>query len=255
MSQITSALGRAFASLAHPRMLFLMIWPIVAALVLWTFLAFAFGTQLLAGAEGWLAGFSLYQRFAVGEPWATITTVLLWILGFILWVPLVLITASLIIGVVSMPMMVRHVAERDYPTLEKRAAGGVAGMASNVGGSVWNAIVALAFLAILAVVTLPLWLIPPLWPFIPVALFGWFNQRLFRYDALAEHGTPEEMRTIFKAEGGRMWVLGIVLALIGHIPVLGFFMPVLAGLAFIHYGFARLAELRAARPGAVVPAP
>jgi hypothetical protein len=36
----------------------------------------------------------------------------------------------------------------------------------------------------------------------------------------------------------------VALALIGHIPLVGFLMPVYGGLAFIHYGLARLGELR-----------
>ena len=171
MITLPAALLRAFASLAHPRMLLLMIWPIAAALVLWTVLALLFGAQLLGGVETWLSGFSIYQRFSTGEPWATIATIFLWLLGFLLFVPLVLITASLIIGVVSMPMMVRHVAERDYPQLELKRGGGAV-------GSVWNAVVALGLFIVLVIVTLPLWLFPMLWPFISLALVGWFNQRL-----------------------------------------------------------------------------
>lgn len=248
MSQIPTALARAFTSLMHPRMLALVIVPIIVSLLFWGLAAWFFGGQIVTGIETWLGGFAIYQRFATGEPWATITTVLLWILGFILVIPLVLITASLIIGVVSMPMMVKHVAERDYPHVERRAAGGLRGFAGSVSGSVWNATVALVLLVVFAIVSLPLWLIPPLWPFIIVALFGWFNQRLFRYDALAEHASAEEMRAIFKREGGRMWGLGMILAVIGNVPLAGLFMPVLAGLAFIHYGLARLAEVRGARP-------
>jgi len=43
---------------------------------------------------------------------------------------------------------------------------------------------------------------------------------------------------------GELFLLGVALALIGHIPLVGFLMPVYGGLAFIHYGLARLGELR-----------
>ena len=42
MNEITKALMKAFVSLLHPRMLLLMLWPVVIALVLWLGLAFAF---------------------------------------------------------------------------------------------------------------------------------------------------------------------------------------------------------------------
>jgi hypothetical protein len=93
-------------------------------------------------------------------------------------------------------------------------------------------------------VTLPLWLIPLLWPVLPIALFGYFNQRVFRYDALAEHGSAAEIAEIVRRRRGELFLLGVALALIGHIPLIGFFMPVYGGLVFIHYGLARLGELR-----------
>ena len=60
----------------------------------------------------------------------------------LLFVPLVLITAVLIIGVFSMPAMVTHLAERSYPKLELRSGGTFA-------GSVWNSVAALVWLALL----------------------------------------------------------------------------------------------------------
>ena len=50
MSEITKALLLAFASLLHPRMLLLLLWPVLVALVLWLGLAFAFWSQ----AAAWL---------------------------------------------------------------------------------------------------------------------------------------------------------------------------------------------------------
>src|SRR6266704_1649133 len=82
--------------------------------------------------------------------------------------------------------MVAHVGGRDYPGLARRRGGTIA-------GSLWNAFAALVLLALLFSVSLPLWLIPLLWPALPIVLFGYFNQRVFRYDALAEHGTAAEI--------------------------------------------------------------
>jgi len=149
----------------------------------------------------------------------------------------VLITAVLIISVVSMPAMVAHVGGRDYPGLARRRGGTIA-------GSLWNAFAALVLLALLFSVSLPLWLIPLLWPVLPIVLFGYFNQRVFRYDALAEHGTAAEIAEVVRRDRGELFLLGVALALVGHVPVLGLFMPVYGGLAFIHYGLERLGELR-----------
>jgi hypothetical protein len=237
MNEISKALLRAFASLLHPRMLLLMLWPVAVALVLWLGLAFAFWSQ----AAAWLQG--QFQQSAVIDwaitvwPLTLIATHLAWVLLVLLFVPVVLITAVLIIGVFAMPAMVRHVSERAYPQLERRQGGTFA-------GSVWNSMMALVWLALLALLSLPLWFFPPLWPLLPIVLFGYLNQRVFRYDALAEHATAWEMKTLIRSDRGELFLLGIVLALVGLIPVIGFFAPVYGGLAFIHYCLARIAQMR-----------
>jgi hypothetical protein len=100
------------------------------------------------------------------------------------------------------------------------------------------------FFLLLFAVTLPLWLLPLLWPVLPVVLFGYFNQRVYRYDALAEHGTAGEIAELIARHRGELFLLGVALALIGHVPLIGLAMPVYGGLVFIHYGLARLAESR-----------
>lgn len=237
MNEISKALIRAFASLLHPRMLLLMLWPLAIALALWLGLAFAFWSQ----AAAWLR-LQFDQSAVVGWaisvwPLTMIATHLAWILLVLLFLPLVLVTAVLIIGVFAMPAMVKHVAEQSYSQLDRRQGGGFA-------GSLWNGVAALAWFGLLLVLSLPLWLLPPLWPLLTIALFGYLNQRVFRYDALAEHASGWEMQTLIRRYRGELFLLGIAIALFGMIPILGFFAPVYGGLAFIHYCLARVAQLR-----------
>ena len=237
MSEITKALIKAFASLLHPRMLLLMLWPVAIALVLWLGLAFAFWSETAAWLQSQFERSALIE-WAIGVwPLTLVASHLAWVLLVLLFVPLVLITAVLIIGVFSMPAMVAHLAGRSYPRLELRSGGTFA-------GSVWNSVAALAWLALLVLLSLPLWLVPLLWPVLPVLLFAYLNQRVFRYDALAEHASAWEMQTLIRRHRRELFLLGVALALIGMIPVLGFFTPVYAGLAYIHYCLARLAQLR-----------
>jgi uncharacterized protein involved in cysteine biosynthesis len=135
--------------------------------------------------------------------------------------------------------MVDHVARNYYPALVRQQGGSIAGM-------VGNAFAALAIFLLLSVISLPLWFIPLLWPVLPVLLLAYFNQRMFRYDALAEHANRDEMRTVFKRQSGAMYGLAIILALVAQIPLIGFFTPVIAGLAFIHFELAHLEKLRQA---------
>jgi hypothetical protein len=149
----------------------------------------------------------------------------------------VYLTALFILGIFGMPKMVDYVAERSFPALERKRGG-------SVTGSVWNAAAALGGLAALFLVSLPLWLLPPLWPLIPLAIFAWVNQRLLRYDAAAEHADREEMSRLFRERRGALLLLGLLLALLAYVPFVGFIGPVVFGLAFIRYLLGALQQSR-----------
>ena len=237
MERIFAALFKGLASLLHPRMLWLMAWPVLLALAIWATLAALYWSQAVAWVDLELHQWSAYRWTLSVWPLTLVASWLGWLLLLFLFVPVVLITAVLIISIVSMPAMVAHVGEREYSGLARRKGGTFA-------GSLWNALVSLVMFLVLFAVTLPLWLLPPLWPVLPIVLLGYFNQRVYRYDALAEHGTAEEIDALIARNRGELFLLGVALALIGHVPLIGLAMPVYGGLVFIHYGLARLAESR-----------
>ena len=234
---IVGSLLYGLANLLHPRMLWVLIWPMLVALAAWGAAALAFWTRIaLWLAElmrRWLEPAAGFVRLDFGDAILIAAHVVL----FLLFVPLVYITALFILGVFGMQKMVDHVAARSFPALERRRGGGTA-------GSTWNGLVALAGMAALFLVSLPLWLLPPLWPLIPLVILAWGNQRLLRYDALAEHADAQEMARIFRARRGAMYLLGLLLALAAYVPLVGFIAPVVFGLAFIRYLLGALQELR-----------
>ena len=95
------------------------------------------------------------------------------------------------------------------------------------------------------VVTLPLWLVG-VGMIVPFAAAAYLNQRLFRYDAIAEHASTDEMAALFRQERGSWWGLGLLTGLVQFVPLLNLLGPVLAALAFIHYGLDRLNRQRTA---------
>jgi hypothetical protein len=225
---IAGSLLYGLANVLHPRMLWLMVWPMlvalmlwgIAALVLWTRIAFWLAERL----RQWLEPAAGFIGFDLGDAALIAAHVVL----FLLFVPLVYVTALFILGVFGMQRMVEHVAARSFPALERRRGGGAA-------GSAWNGIVALAGMAAMFVVSLPLWILPPLWPLIPLAILAWVNQRLLRYDALAEHADAGEMARIFRERRFGMYALGVLLALAAYVPLVGLVAPVVFGLAYIRY--------------------
>jgi CysZ protein len=238
---IAGSLLYGAANLLHPRMLWLMLWPMLVSLALWGAAALALWTRLalwLAGIlKQWLESAIFFVQLDMGDAALIAAHVLL----FLLFVPLVYLTALFILSVFGMQKMVEHVAQRSFPQLERRRGGGIV-------GSGWNAAVALLGLIGLAVASLPFWFLPLLWPLIPPVILGWVNQRLLRYDALAEHADREEMARVFRQHRGSLYLLGFLLAIAAYVPILGLLAPVLFGLAFIHYLLGALNSARLSPP-------
>lgn len=221
----------------QPQMLALAIWPMLVALAAWTGLAWIFWDDWSQWLSAAITGTDV-SRWLSPPNIDRLTHYSALLIIILALAPLVLITAVLIAALLAMPLIVRFVAARDYPALERRRGGTFA-------GSLVNALAAVLGFAALWIVTLPLWLTGFLVPLLASLLSAYLNQRLFRYDALAEHAGPEEMRTIIAAGRGRLYFLGFLLALLYYVPLFNLLVPILSGLAYTHFGLERLAELRA----------
>ena len=235
MTAVLDALARALRDLFQPRVLWVVIWPMLAAGLLWLALAVTFWSTFSGwialgldklGIKAWLTGF---------EP-VWIANGIQALLHVLFYVPLVYLTALLITALFGTSALIRIVAERSYPTLAREHGGSLA-------GSLWNAAIALVLFVALWGVTLPLWLLG-VGVIVPFVTAAYLNQRLFRYDAIAEHASATEMATLFRNERGGWWGLGVLTGLVQFVPLLNLLGPVFAALAFIHYGLARLDRQR-----------
>ncbi len=238
MSAAADALARALRDLFSLRVLWVVVWPMLAAALLWLVL----GVSFWGTFSGWIAqgldAIGIQTWLAELEPvWIAHGIQLL--VHLMLFVPAVLLTALVITALFAMPALVRMVAERDYPRLERKQGGGLV-------GSLGNAVIALALFVGLWIVTLPLWLIGVgVGVVVPFAAAAYLNQRLFRYDAVGEHASAAEMAALFAQERSGWWGLGLLTGLVQFVPFLNLFGPVFAALAFIHFGLARLDAQRA----------
>ncbi len=237
IKDLFAALAGALQNVLHPRVLGVLLLPMLAALFGWLLIGWWFwdawlgviqGLIAAASDTGWIATLEL-SRFAG----AAATVVL-----FLLLAPLVIVTAALIAAVLAMPVLVEHVARRDFPALERRSGG-------TVIGSVANAVIAIGGFAVMWVATLPAWLFAgPLAPLIPWLLSAWLNQRLFRYDAAAEHASAQELQRLFESGTGARFALGLATGLLYYIPVVNLIAPTFAALAFIRLELAALSRMR-----------
>lgn len=234
---VLASLGFGLVNVFHPRMLWLMIWPMLVSLAVWVTVAFFLWSRLAVWIaemlKQWAAPIAGWAPFDLGTAATFIANFMLLVLFF----PLVYLTALFILGIFGMDKMVDHVAAQMSPSPERRRGGGTA-------GSIWNGIVSLTGIVLLFLVSLPLWLVPPLGPIAVLAILSWVNQRLLRYDAVSQHADKDEMYRLFREYRGGLYSLGLLLALAGYIPFLNLLAPVVFGLAFIRYLLGALIELR-----------
>jgi len=237
MAEVILALVRSLATLARPRVWLLMVGPALVALVVLIGLTVFLLEGLIAAfidlpPMSWLTGWGavwLAKLFAVLGGWLLILAA-------------TYVTAMLLAAIFVLPLLLNHVAAADYPALARMGK-------DSVTASTWNSISAALLFIAGWLLTLPLWLIPGLGLILPMFWMAWLNRRTFTYDALAVHATDAEWRELRRRHGAPLLVLGITLALVAHIPVIGLLAPTLAALAYIHYA---LEALRKMRQGAIV---
>jgi CysZ protein len=235
MNPVFDALAKAFRDLFQFRILWVVIWPMLAAVLLWLVLGVTFWDTFSGWIVNGLTTFGIQHWLDGLEPRWVANTIQA-ILHMILFVPAVFITALLITAFFAMPALIRLVADRDYPQLKRESGGSIA-------GNLLNAVLAIVIFIAIWVLTLPLWFIG-VGVVLPFIAATYLNQRMFRYDALAEHGNSEEMKTLFSKYQSSWWGLGLLTGLLQFVPLLNLFAPVFTGLAFIHFGLGRLANLR-----------
>ena len=238
MFPVLGAFARALRDLGRPRVLAVMLLPMLGAIVLWSLLGWFFWDTWTASLNTLIAG-SAAARWLSSHGAAWVSDSLSVILVIALLLPAILVTVMLITELAAMPMIVSVVGDQ-YPGLAKEGHGSVL-------GSVINASVAISVFAVLWIATLPLWLTGIGAVVLPALISAYLNQRLFRYDALAEYATADEYAAIVRRARGRLYVLGLLLALVYYVPFVNFIAPVLAGLAFTHLCLGELARQRSER--------
>ncbi len=231
LTAIAAALARAFALLADRRIVMLLVVPVGAAIVLWIALAIAFWTPLAAAIAALVGEWVHDGAFAwLGAAAGNLT-------AFVVLTAASGLLALAAIAVFAGPVFTRAVEARYHPTLERKAGG-------TVVGSLVNAVVAIAVFVPLWCLALPLAFLPPIGIAATLLLNAWLNQRLFRYDALAEHASAAERAQVIALARGRFFGLGLVLAPLSFVPFVNLIAPVYAGLAFTCLALDELAALR-----------
>lgn len=247
---VIQAFFRGVASQFHPAMLALLVGPFLLSLALgviglwWVWdplLQWVSSTFFEAqGALGWVFGWT--ARFGGVEWLKGLVSVMMVMLLFI---PLLFALALVLVAVLAMPVVNRHLGQGPYKDVERRGSW-------SVGASVWNALSSFVMFFVGYVLTMPLWLIPPLAFIVPWLWWSWLTARIMRFDSLVEHADPEERKRLIAAHRKETFGLSMMVSALNYIPPLFLLTPVLSALMFGHYSLTRLRQSRGLSAG---PAP
>ncbi|MRT21461.1 EI24 domain-containing protein [Comamonas sp. CAH-2] len=221
MHMILDALWRAVTDCLRGRVIAWSLFPLLLVA----------GMAALVGVFWWDAAAASVQAWLewlwgwMGQGTASASAVAAAVLLVLVISPVMVMVALAIVAVVMTPQMVALVAERRFPQLQRKQGAGWVGSALWALGSTAMALLAL-------VLSMPLWLVPPLVLVLPPLIWGWLTYRVMAFDALAEHASPAERQTVLATHRYRLLLMGVVCGYLGAAPSLVWASGVVFAAAF-----------------------
>ncbi len=270
MRLIFESFGRALLDCLHWRVMVLSLLPLGLMVALALGLGYFYWDMAVGGVRAALESSVLIntlwdwlQDVGLGG-FKTLLTPLIVIVAV---TPLLMVLTLLVVTLMMTPPLTAWVANRRFGALERKQG------ASWLAGLVWS--VTSTLLALLALlVSVPLWLIPPLIVVLPPLILGWLTYRVMAFDALsmyacrAEHDALVERHRLsllgmgvlcgyLGAAPSLLWASGAAVAFVVLLPLsVWIYTLVFAGssLWFAHFCLAALQSLRAEQ-AALTPKP
>ncbi|WP_310642750.1 EI24 domain-containing protein [Limnohabitans sp.] len=263
---------RALAYCLMPRVMLLSLLPLVMLLALTLSLGYFYWQPTQDWVRGMLDSWQMLQsmmdwlqaRGAGGLQSVMVQLVIIFAIT-----PVLVIVSLLAVSLMMSPALVNLVVDRRFQHLSRKQGG------TMLSSLMWTLGYTLA--AMLAMlISLPLWVVPPLMFVVPPLIWGWLSYRVMVYDALLAHASREERLTIGRRHRGWLLLMGVLTGYMGALPSMvwasgAFFAAafvVLVPLAiwiyalvfaftslwFTHYSLAALESLRAESDFVVVGA-
>jgi len=196
--------------------------------VVWQSLLLSLVLQIAIGVLAWWA----LQHFATFQ-WDWVNSAIRWLGGGAVTVlALILFPASFgIVISIFMEKIADIVESRYYPELGR--ARGI-----SIWTGLWTGLVFLLAVVALNLIMLPFYLVALFIAGLGAVLFyginGWLAARLYYEQVALRRRSPAEVKAWRKANGGVLWLTGIVIVFLGTIPILNLIVPVLGTAAMVH---------------------
>jgi hypothetical protein len=229
MTLLLDSFWRAVAYCLHPRVIALSFLPLVLMVALSFGLGYFYwdpavewvramldSSSLLTSLWGWLERFGASNLKTVVAPLIVIFAV----------TPVLVLVSLLVVAALMTPALTSLVAERRFAALERKRGGSFIGSMLRSLGVTLLAIIAL-------VVSMPLWLIPPLILVLPPLIWGWLTYRVMSFDALADHASANERRELLRRHRGWLLGIGVLTGYLGAAPSIVWASGALFAAAFV----------------------
>jgi hypothetical protein len=216
MPLLLDSFWRATLYCLHPRVIALSFLPLALIVAVSLGLGYFFWDPALEWVRAALDSFALIKTlwsWLEGIGLGSLKTVAAPLIVIFAVTPLIVVASLVSVALLMTPALVALVAERRFPLLERKR-----------GGSLWLALfwslgsMLLALVALL--VSIPLWVVPPLIIVLPPLIWGWLTYRVMAFDVLAEHASAEERREVFRRWRGWLLGMGVLTGYMGAAPSL-----------------------------------
>jgi Etoposide-induced protein 2.4 (EI24) len=208
----TKAFAKSSLGLLNPKVWLLSLLPLVLAGLIWAAIGYVAWEPANNLLRGFISGFDAPLWFPDWIPprstWIPLTVLLI-------TVPLVLITAMILVGVFGTGITARRVGG-NYGLTPLPVTGLSRGV--TVLGSVWHSAWVLVVLAVLWLLALPMYALLGVGALLQLMVLAWANARLFSRDVLVEFATKPEREALFRQHRGTLWGLGILASIPAVIP-------------------------------------
>jgi Etoposide-induced protein 2.4 (EI24) len=216
MNLLFDSFWRAVVYCLHPRVIFLSLLPLGVLTLLGLALGYFFWGETVNAVRLWLENSGLFGPLL---DWFTrlglqpLRTAAAPLVVIAIATPVLIVLVLLLVAVAMTPALVTYVSKRRFSTLERRGDGA---LWRSLLWSVSTSVVAL----VLLLISLPLWLVPPLIMILPPLIWGWLTYRVMAFDALAAHASPQERKLLFTRHRFGLMGMGVMAGCLGASPSL-----------------------------------
>lgn len=216
-----AAIGKSFGQLDDPKIRSLMGWSALASAALLV--------GLVIGIKWLLAGLRLFN-------WSWLNTAVEWVgsLGGVVLALLLFPAVLSIVMSIFLDLVAEAVDARHYPHLPKAPGQGLwAGLWTGIRFALMMIGVNLLLLIVWAVLAITV-VLAPLVPVLFFTVNGYLVGRDYFESAAFRRHPPSTVKALRQAYLGRLWLAGIIIALMASVPILNLIAPLIGTALMVH---------------------